>query len=144
MRRYRVGQRGFNLLETLVASMILSGTVVTVGALSTRALQGVSRHRQFEMAVQLADRQLRLVDYMGVDVFLEQGQTEGVFEEPSPGYHWSLEAESMDFGLLYSVTITLTWADRGVPRQWSMSTRLNGTGMTMGSEDEAAEQGGGR
>ncbi len=137
-------QLGFNLLETLVASMVLSGTVVTVGALSTRALQGVARHRQFETAVQLADRQMRLIDYMGIDVFLEQGQTEGVFEEPAPGYHWSMDAEAMDFGLLYSVTIHLTWVDRGTPRQWSMSTRLNGTGMTLGAEDEAAGQEGGR
>lgn len=137
-------QYGFNLLETLVASMILSGTVVTVGALSTRALQGITRHQQYETAVQLADRQLRLVDYMGVDQFLEQGQTEGMMEEPAPGYHWSMDIESLDFGLLYSVTVTLTWADRGTPRQLSIGTRLNGTGLVETAADEEAGQGGGR
>jgi type II secretory pathway pseudopilin PulG len=137
-------QYGFSLLETLVASMILSGTVVTVGALSTRALQGINRHRQFETAVQLADRQLRLIDYLGVDLFLEQGQTEGVFEEPAPGYHWNVEVEPLDLGLLYNVTLALTWVDRGTPRQWSMSTRLNGTGLTLGAEDEEAGSEGGR
>lgn len=144
MRRLRT-QRGFNLLETLVASMILSSTVVTVGALSTRALQGITRHQHYETAVELADRQLRLIDYMGVENFLDAGQTEGIFEQPAPGYHWRVAVESLDFGLLYSVTITLTWVDRGGPRTWSMSTRLNGTGMVeLSEEEDQSQQQGGR
>jgi prepilin-type N-terminal cleavage/methylation domain-containing protein len=135
-------QRGFSLLETLVASVILSGTVVTVGALSTRALQGIARHQAYETAVDLADRQLHLIDYMGVDRFLEQGQTEGVFEEPAPGYHWSVEAESMDYGLLYRVTVTLTWAERGTPRSLSIDTRLNGQASVEPTGDANSNAGG--
>lgn len=135
-------RNGFNLLETLVASMILSGTVVTVGALSTRAMQGITRHQAYETAVELAERQLRLIDYMGVDRFLELGQTDGFMEEPAPGYHWSVEAESMDYGLLYSVEVTISWADRGIPRSLSFRTRLNGTGMVEESEEEDSETGG--
>ncbi|MFC1760890.1 hypothetical protein ACFL6U_02290 [Planctomycetota bacterium] len=142
--RNRHTQCGFNLLETLVASMILSGTVVTVASLSTRSLQGIGRHQAYEAAVQLADRQLRIIDYVGVDRFLEKGQTEGVFEEPAPGYQWSVLAESMDYGLLYSVTVTLSWVDRGGQRSLSVSTRLNGTGMVDTSVDEDESEGGRR
>lgn len=133
-------QRGFNLLETLVASMILSGTVVTVGALSTRMLQGIGQHAAYEAAAQLADRQLRLIDYMGVDRFIEQGQTEGFFEQPAPGYRWQVSAEALNVGYLYSVTITMTWQDRGRPRSLSLATRLNGAGtlsLTDGEEQSS-------
>ena len=122
---------GFSLIEMLVASVVLSGTVVTVAAISTQALQGTARQQAYETAVQLADRQLRVIDYVGVDRFLEAGQTEGLFETPEPGYRWFVEAESMDFGLLYSVKITLSWPDRRGPRSLSVSTRLNGRGMRV-------------
>lgn len=117
---------GFNLVETLVAGAILSGTVLTVGAISTRALTGTKLNRQYETAASLIDKQLSLIDYMGIDQFVELGQTEGVFEDFEPGYQWQATTEYQGVDSLYLVTLTVTWVDRNRPYSLSAQTMFDG------------------
>ncbi|MHC4485650.1 MAG: type IV pilus modification PilV family protein [Planctomycetota bacterium] len=65
--------RGFTLVETVAASAILCGAVLTVGAISTRSLSGTRLNRRYEMATALIDKQLSLIDYVGIDEFIELG-----------------------------------------------------------------------
>jgi Tfp pilus assembly protein PilV len=118
--------KGFNLVETMVASIILSSAVLTVAAVSTKALTGTRLNRQYETAVALIDRQLTLMDYIGIDAFVESGQTEGVFQEVEPGYHWEITTEYQGIDSLYLVTITVTWMDRNRPHKVAMQTMLDG------------------
>jgi type II secretory pathway pseudopilin PulG len=118
--------KGFNLVETLVAGAILSGTVLTVGAISTRALTGTRLNRQYETAASLIDKQLSLIDYMGIDQFVELGQTEGVFEDFEPGYQWQATTEYQGIDSLYLVTLTVTWVDNNRPYSLSAQTMLDG------------------
>ncbi|OHB59143.1 MAG: hypothetical protein A2173_10795 [Planctomycetes bacterium RBG_13_44_8b] len=122
-RRYA---KGFNLVEIMVASIILSSAVLTVAAVSTKALTGTRLNRQYETAVALIDRQLTLMDYIGIDAFEESGQTEGVFEEVEPGYHWEITTEYQGIDSLYLVNITVTWIDRNRPHKVVMQTMLDG------------------
>jgi Tfp pilus assembly protein PilV len=118
--------KGFNLVETMVASIILSSAVLTVAAVSTKALTGTRLNRQYETAVALIDRQLTLMDYIGIDAFVESGQTEGVFQEVEPGYHWEITTEYQGIDSLYLVNITVTWMDRNRPHKVVMQTMLDG------------------
>ncbi len=118
--------KGFNLVETLVAGAILSGTVLTVGAISTRALTGTRLNRQYETAASLIDKQLSLIDYMGIDQFVELGQTEGVFEDFEPGYQWQATTEYQGIDSLYLVTLTVTWVDNNRPYSLSAQTMFDG------------------
>jgi Tfp pilus assembly protein PilV len=118
--------KGFNLVETMVASIILSSAVLTVAAVSTKALTGTRLNRQYETAVALIDRQLTLMDYIGIDAFVESGQTEGVFQEVEPGYHWEITTEYQGIDSLYLVNITVTWMDRNRPYKVVMQTMLDG------------------
>lgn len=136
MVRQEVNRRGFNLVETVVASVILSGAVLTVGAISTRSLTGARLNRQYEVAASLIDRQLSLIDYMGIDQFIETGQVEGVFEEFEPGYRWEVSTQYQDIDNLYLVKITVSWVERNRPYSISVETMLNGTGMLIGSTAE--------
>jgi Tfp pilus assembly protein PilV len=129
--------KGFNLVETMVASIILSSAVLTVAAISTQALTGTRLNRQYETAVALIDRQLTLMDYIGIDAFEESGQTEGVFEEIEPGYHWEITTEYQGIDSLYQVTITVTWIDRNRPHKISAQTMLDGI-STYATAAEAA------
>lgn len=117
---------GFNLVETLLAGAILSGTVLTVGAISTRALTGTRLNRQYETAASLIDKQLSLIDYMGIDQFVELGQTEGVFEDFEPGYQWQATTEYQGIDSLYLVTLTVTWVDNNRPYSLSAQTMFDG------------------
>jgi len=121
---------GFTLVETVVASTILCGTVLVVGAISTRAVSGVRLNRQYEMAALVADRQLRLIDYVGIDSFIESGQMEGVFEQFEPVYYWKVATEYLDIDSLYLVTITVSWMDGNRPYSITVDTMLDGVSVS--------------
>lgn len=67
---------GFTLVETIAANVILCGAVVTLGAIGTVCLTQTKLNSQYETAANLADRQLSLIDYIGIDTFVQQGQFE--------------------------------------------------------------------
>ncbi|MCU0917549.1 MAG: hypothetical protein MUC88_23735 [Planctomycetes bacterium] len=119
---------GFNLVETLVATMILSGSVLTLGAIGTNALSNTRMHRHYETAAALAERQLSLIDFAGIDQFIEAGQMEGVAEEFEPGYQWSVATEYQQVDNLYLVTISVMWLEGSRPRRLVVQTMLNGSG----------------
>jgi len=126
MVQTKINKKGFSLIETLVASAILSGAVLTVGAISTSSLSGTRLNRQYEMAASLIDKQLSLIDYVGIDEFVELGQMEGDFEEIEPGYHWEVITEYQDIDSLYLVTITVSWINHKHPYSLSVDTMLDG------------------
>jgi type II secretory pathway pseudopilin PulG len=124
---------GFSLVEVLIAGMILSGAVLTLGAISTNALSDARLNRHYETAAMLADRQLTLIDYLGIDQFVQSGQTEGVFEEYEPGYQWQVSTEYQGTDDLYQVSITMHWAEGKRPYRITVQTMLNGTNTTLGT-----------
>lgn len=126
MVQTKTNKKGFSLIETLVASAILSGAVLTLGAISTMSLSGTRVNRRYETALSLIDKQLSLIDYVGIDEFVELGQMEGDFEEIEPVYHWEVVTEYQDIDSLYLVTITVSWVDGNRPYSLSVDTMLDG------------------
>jgi hypothetical protein len=127
---------GFSLVEALIAGMILSGAVLTLGAISTNALTDARLNRHYETAAMLADRQLTLIDYLGIDEFVQAGQTEGVFEDYEPGYQWQVSTEYRGTDDLYLVSITVQWLEGRRPYRVIVQTMLNGTSLTLGTGTE--------
>ncbi|MHC4890376.1 MAG: type IV pilus modification PilV family protein [Planctomycetota bacterium] len=111
MIRAKRNKRGFTLVEAITASVILSGAVLAVVTISTQSLGDIRLNRHYEVAVALADKQLTMIDYIGVDNFIDSGQTEGDFEEYEPGYHWKVVSESLAIDNLYQVKITVSWVE---------------------------------
>ena len=134
----KTNRKGFTLVEAAVASTILCGAVLTVGAISTNSLSSTRLNRQYEVAASLIDKQLSLIDYIGIDEFIDIGQMEGSFEEIEPGYHWEVLTEYQDIDSLYLVTITVTWVDRKRPYSLSVDTMLDG--ITIYIEIEVAQE----
>jgi len=106
--------------------MILSSSVLTLSAIGTNALSNTRLHRHYETAATLIDRQLSLIDHLGIDAFLEAGQTDGVIEEYDPGYHWSVTTEYQGVDDLYLVSITMTWLEGSRPYSVVTETLLDG------------------
>lgn len=136
MVRSKRNNKGFNLVETIAASVILSGAVLTAGAISTRALSGTRLNRQYEVAASLINKQLCLIDYVGIDEFVDMGQIEGDFEDFEPGYHWQVVTEYQDIDSLYLVTITVTWVERNRPYSVTVETMLNGVSTSVDADTE--------
>lgn len=140
--RAKPNNKGFNLVETMVAGVILSGAVLTIGAISTNALKETRLNRQYDVAAALMDKQLTLIDYIGIEEFIEAGQTEGFIDEFEPGYRWQVATEYQDIDNLYLVTITMTWVDGNRPHSLTVQTLLDGTPETTEttSEETTTEQ----
>ncbi len=136
MNRAIKKKKGFSLIETLVASAILSGAVLTLGAISTASVSGTRLNRRYEVAASLLDKQLNLIDFIGIDEFIDLGQMEGVFEGYEPTYHWEVVTEYQDIDSLYLVTITVSWIDGNRPYSISVDTMLDGVSVYIEVEVE--------
>ncbi|MHC4112576.1 MAG: type IV pilus modification PilV family protein [Planctomycetota bacterium] len=134
--RTKRNKRGFTLVEMVTASSILSGAVLVLVAITTRSMTGTRLNRQYETAASIIEKQLSLLDYIGIDEFIELGRAEGVVEDFEPGYHWEATTEYQGIDSLYLVTITVTWMERNRPYSVSVQTRFNGMSTYVGAETE--------
>lgn len=129
---------GFTLVETILASAILCGAVLAVGAVSTRSLSSTRLNRRYEQATGLVEKQFRLIDYIGIEDFIQAGTMEGAFEDIEPQYIWEVETDSLELDNLYMVTVTVSWLEHNRRYSVSADTRLNGLGnlIEFGQEEE--------
>ncbi|MHC4325606.1 MAG: type IV pilus modification PilV family protein [Planctomycetota bacterium] len=119
-------KKGFTLIEVVASSIILCGAVMIVGTIGTQALIGTHLNRRYEMAASLVDKQLALIDYIGIDSIVEMGESEGDYEESGYTYNWKIDTEYQEIDSLYLVTLTVSWVDRNRPYSISVDTMLNG------------------
>jgi len=137
------GKKGFSLVETIVAAVLLSSGVVAICSISTKSFQGVKLNRENELAWDLLDKQLTLIDYMGIDAFVESGETTGLFEGEGgeePTHYWDVEVTPVDIDCLYSVNIIVGWSGGSRLHEISLTTMFNGQGLTEQIEAESSEQ----
>ena len=144
----KLNNKGFSLIEMIVASVILSLSVVSICAVGTRSIAAVRSNRNYEIAWDLLDRQLTMIDYFGVEEFINEGRLSGHFgdedDENSDVHYWSVEYEECDYDNLYKIRLTISWQEGGRARNISASTMLNGSGiLTDTEEDEESEEGSG-
>lgn len=127
---------GFTLVEIILATIVLCGAVLSLGAIATRSLGSTKRNRQYEEAASLADKQLTYIDYIGIEDFIETGNMEGqskVFEQT---YYWKVATAYEGTDNLYQVTVTVSWFDGRRVHSVSVDTMLNGTGQLIVSATE--------
>ena len=127
--------KGFTLVEVIASSIILCGAVMIVGAIGTQALTGTHLNRRYEMAASIVDKQLSLIDYIGIDSIVEMGQSEGDLEDSGYEYKWKIDTEYQEIDSLYLVKLTVSWTDRNRPYSISVDTMLNG--LTLPEESSA-------
>ena len=132
--------KGFTLVEVVASSIILCGAVMIVGAIGTQALTGTHLNRRYEMAASLVDKQLSLIDYIGIDEIVEMGQSEGENDDSGYVYNWKIETEYQEIDSLYLVTLTVSWVDRNRPYSISVDTMLNGETLSEESSTETAQE----
>lgn len=132
--------KGFTLVEVIASSIILCGAVMIVGAIGTQALTGTHLNRRYEMAASLVDKQLSLIDYIGIDSIVEMGQSDGDYEESGYTYNWKIDTEYQEIDSLYLVTLTVSWTDRNRPYSISVDTMLDGETLPEESSAEAGQE----
>jgi len=81
----------------------------------------------------LADKQLTLIDYIGVEEFIESGKNQGIFKGLQPQYRWQVQTESTGIDALYRIKLIVSWTENSRSHNVSADTMLNGKGNTMTS-----------
>jgi len=132
--------KGFTLVEVVASSIILCGAVMIVGAIGTQALTGTHLNRRYEAAASLVDKQLSLIDYIGIDEIVEMGQSEGENDDSGYVYNWKIDTEYQEIGGLYLVTLTVSWVDRNRPYSISVDTMLNGETLSEESSTGTGQE----
>jgi len=140
MRAKKTNKKGFTLVEVISASIILCGAVMIVGAIGTKTLIGTRLNRRYEMAASLIDKQLSLIDYIGIDSIVEMGRMDGEFEDSGYLYNWQIETEYQEIDSLYLVTVTVSWIEGNRPYSLSVDTMLDGETLTEESSAETAQE----
>ena len=140
MRAKKTNKKGFTLVEVISASIILCGAVMIVGAIGTKTLIGTRLNRRYEMAASLIDKQLSLIDYIGIDSIVEMGRMDGEFEDSGYLYNWQIETEYQEIDSLYLVTVTVSWIEGNRPYSLSVDTMLDGETLMEESSAETAQE----
>lgn len=136
-------RKGFSLIEVLVASLLLSAAVVVLCAVGTRSMTGVKLNRQYETAWDLLDRQLTMIDYMGVEEFIELRQMSGEFNVAGADeavYSWEAAIEEGQADNVYMVSVSISWGVPGRGGRVSAGTVLNGQEVSQSSDETAEEE----
>jgi hypothetical protein len=127
MTRRKTEPTAFSLIETVMATLILSGAVVALGAIGTNVLRESRLNQHYETAASVIERQFTLIDATGIDSFIETDQLEGVYDQAEPGYRWRVETEYRGIDDLYLVTVSVDWMEGTRPYHLVAQTMLNGT-----------------
>ncbi len=114
-----------------MASTILSMGVIAVSAISTRSLSRVRLNREREVAWDLLDRQLTMIEYVGVDNFLRAGTLEGKFSavKNMPEYTWQIVLKEHEITGLIRVYAAVAWGEKSHRRQITAQTVMSGTAL---------------
>ena len=119
-------QRGFSLIEVLVAFMILAMSLSVIYRIFSGGLRNVALSEDYARAVLLAESRLSAI---GVNEPLERGVTSGEWGdrfrwERVVDYYqpWEQRKELSTDLLTYRVTVQVDWEHAGRTRQVSLSS----------------------
>jgi len=136
--------RGFTLVEVISASALLALGVVVIAAITSRSLDALRLDTEYARAWEVLDRQLTVIDYIGIDTVVQKGITEGSFSEGDTNYRWWVTITDELYDKLKRVDITVAWERGGKVRSISASTMLDGSGVvseeTTLPEEEAMDE----
>lgn len=118
-------QRGFSLLEVLVAFAILAITLGVLMEIFSRATLTTIVTSQYSQAASLIESKLAAV---GAEIPLEEGSVSG---EPEAGFDWEVTMMPFEFdqefmmeppATPYRVNATALWQDAGQVRRLTITT----------------------
>ncbi len=123
-RRLLGAQRGFVLVDVLVAAVLLGFSLVAVMGMISNALSSQRLGEQMEIAAMLLDEQLNMVVARGPDNYAQRFGLEGRCEQPFQDYSYELDFGGGAGGEAYTVTATVRWTDGGRQRVESVQTKV--------------------
>ena len=117
-------KNGFTLIEIVVAAMILSAATITIGAICNKCVRSVKISRKYEIAWDVLDKQLNIINYSGLSTFINADRMAGEINENDTKYYWQLKLQQRDISGLYDVDISISWLNGKTEHVIAASTML--------------------
>lgn len=117
-------KKAFTLVETIAAALLLSVSVVMMAGISTHSLRTARSIVLSEQAWDLADRQLTMVDTIGIGSYLLNGPTRGTYEGDGIEFDWTIKISETSQSSLYDVTVVVGWTEQYRYKTVQVQTRL--------------------
>ncbi|MCC6728873.1 MAG: type II secretion system protein [Chthonomonadales bacterium] len=125
-------QRGFTLIEMMVAAVLLMlGVVASMACVSTATRWSGVAH-EYTIAGMLAQRQLARLAADPAN--LASGDQQGEFGDEYPNYAWDVTAEQTDLPDLVRVTMTVSWSSGPIRRSAVFITYESTAEQAAGAE----------
>lgn len=109
-----------------MATMVLAAALVSLQGIVSRCLYRVRVNEEKERAWQILDRQMTVIDAMGIDSYMQEPLREGEIEEDGVLFQWKVDTRVESIDCMYEVTITIWWGRETKPHVISATTRLDG------------------
>jgi prepilin-type N-terminal cleavage/methylation domain-containing protein len=122
----RLRNSGFSLIEVMVAAGLLATVTVTVCTLGAKSLASMRVCQEYEKAWDVLDRQMVLLEQIGVANLASRSNLSGVIDDPQSQiqWKWQMNIELLDVEELYALTLTVEWISEGKVRRVQCDTRL--------------------
>jgi hypothetical protein len=122
----RQKNRAFSLIEVMVAAGMLATVTVTVCTLGAKSLASMQVCQEYEKAWDVLDRQMILLEQIGVANLASRSNLSGVIEDPQTQmqYKWQMKIEPLDVEELYALTLTVEWVSESKIRRIQCDTRM--------------------
>lgn len=117
-------QRGFALVDAIVASVVLALALVGVIGLTTEALSSQQQGEEIATAARLADEQLNLVLALGPEGYASRFPLRAPCEAPFQRYRYELEIGPATLGEAHPVVVTVVWSSGLRERTFIVETRV--------------------
>ena len=112
---------GMTLIEALIATIILSGSILAVGAISTRCLNSVKDNQEYETAWQLVNNQFGELKSVEISKLVSLDDISGEFDGYD-NFRWQAKLKSHEIDGLYEIMLDVSWLSRGILRSVSAKT----------------------
>jgi general secretion pathway protein I len=104
-------QRGFTLLEVMIALAIVGIALVALLALCNRSVEVNGRLQKITQATLLAQEKMTEVEVIRQQNPTQLTNEEGVFDKPYDAFRWRTAFEDTPLPAVKQVTVTVLWGE---------------------------------
>jgi general secretion pathway protein I len=112
MKATGISNRGFTLLEVMIALAIIAITMVTLLGLANRSISVNARVQKITQATLLAQQKMNEIEVAARDKTGGATEQNGTFESPFDGYRWEVAYRDTPLPSVKEVIVTVLWGER--------------------------------
>ena len=112
MKATGISNRGFTLLEVMIAMAIVAIAMVTLLGLANRSIAVNARLQKITQATLLAQGKMNEIEIAASQSGTGTTEQNGTFDSPFDGYRWEVAYNDTPLPSVKEVIVTVLWGER--------------------------------